>query len=477
MRRCAGRLDVAVLVADLLEGLDDVTCHEASIAHSIDALVAGTTTALSLDGIGLRSAPASLGQLGKRCSSLQLQNNHLCSLPDAMCRLRALVTLRLQDNQLAAMPARIDRLERLANLDVNNNQLAELPASICELRSLQVLLLHDNQLVSLPTDIGRLSRLRTLTLTHNELTALPASVGELSSLKVLSLSNNKLEAEAIALLGSLRALRQLAISQNALSSLPDSICQLDALETLDVHDNAIVHLPVAIGRMAGLKSLNAAGNKLEALPPSICDLDGTALDFERNPLERPPMKIVKRGLAAIRNYFPHHGEWLPHGSHGGGLDRHTFDRHTFDRNTADRNTTDRHTGDRHTGDRQTTGTAAEPPPLPGAAASRGRRSSGGWMPVRTKRLSSDLSADSSADLKKAVGEDGRSSARHGRRRSFLGRRRKSEERNVQVPPVRSNAPPAAALSHRHGQRTSLANAMHRIEEASPAQAPLEALEA
>ena len=126
------------------------------------------------------------------------------------------------------------------------------------------------------------------------------------------------------------------------------------------------------------------------------------------------------------------------------------------------------------------------------------------MPVRGKRYhSDDLLADSPgagtkatphkrksslpspADLKKAVGGDGHSTARHGRRRSLLASRRRSEETNVQVPPapklashaVRPNAPPAAALSHRHGQRTSLTNALHRKEEDSPAQAPLEALEA
>ncbi|MFC7644085.1 leucine-rich repeat domain-containing protein [Streptosporangium lutulentum] len=84
-------------------------------------------------------------------------------------------------------------MNRLDYLNLTDNRLTTLPQAIGEMTALRELRLYNNRLATLPDTIGRLSRLRELHLMNNQLTALPGAIGELNQLRHLDLRNNPCE--------------------------------------------------------------------------------------------------------------------------------------------------------------------------------------------------------------------------------------------------------------------------------------------
>ena len=122
-------------------------------------------------------------------------------------------------------------------------------------------------------------------------------------LQSLHLQNNRLR-ELSLQIGQLRALRHLMCSNNRLSELPTSIGALVRLESLDVENNRLSHLPLEIGGLDSLKLLNCSTNQLVELPRGTAHLSvQLKLLASRNPLQRPPLEVVRQGMAAIRRYF------------------------------------------------------------------------------------------------------------------------------------------------------------------------------
>ena len=140
----------------------------------------------------------------------------------------------------------IERIERAARegdttLRLYNNQLTELPAEIGKLTNLTELYLYNNQLTELPAEIGKLTNLTELYLHANQLTELPAEIGKLTNLKRLDISDNKL------------------------TSLPAGILDSGLEIRWEWKDNGII--------------------------------------LKDNPLESPPVEVVKRGTKAVRRWF------------------------------------------------------------------------------------------------------------------------------------------------------------------------------
>ncbi|MBI9018803.1 MAG: leucine-rich repeat domain-containing protein [Phycisphaerae bacterium] len=167
--------------------------------------------------------------------------------------------------------------------------LTSLPPEIWLLTELQKLSLDDNDLSTLPPEIGKLTALKLLSVDNNQLKTLPKEIGQLNSLKVFYVSNNKL------------------------TSLPAEIGKLSSLQKLWLDDNNLTSLPDEIAQLSNLKRLILVNNKLNILPHSITEMDMEILwedvklfrgiNLHGNPLEEPPVEIVKQGKDAIKQYF------------------------------------------------------------------------------------------------------------------------------------------------------------------------------
>jgi small GTP-binding protein len=223
---------------------------------------------------------------------------------------RKVTLLDLSYKNLTSLPPEISKLESLTRLYIDNNQLTFLPPEISKLRSLTELKVSHNQLTSLPPEISKLKNLTQLDVDNNQLTSLPPEISELKNLTQLYISYNQLTSLPFGI-SELRNLKELYIFHNQLTSLPSEISRLENLTRLDLSKNKLTLLPSEISGLKNLEKLDLSENKLTSLPPEILELDlemeyrarYSGILLRGNPLETPPIEIVKYGREAVVNYF------------------------------------------------------------------------------------------------------------------------------------------------------------------------------
>lgn len=179
--------------------------------------------------------------------TLHLRNTQrsLNNIPTSLDSLINLVDLDLSQNQLSMLPEALYTIPTLKRLNFSDNNLGEFPADVSEyLKQLEILNLSRNQITTLPSSISKLSRLRRLYLCGNRLDfdGIPSSVGKLGYLEVFTASGNNLEMVTEGLFRCCK-LKKLILSNNKLITLPDSIHLLSELEELDLANNPDLVMP------------------------------------------------------------------------------------------------------------------------------------------------------------------------------------------------------------------------------------------
>lgn len=101
--------------------------------------------------------------------------------------------LTLKDAGLTALPDDLTPLARVEHLDLTDNPLAALPQAIADLPSLRTLTLVGCGLTALPDVFDRLPHLTTLDLRRNKLRALPPSLARAPALTTLRLASNRFD--------------------------------------------------------------------------------------------------------------------------------------------------------------------------------------------------------------------------------------------------------------------------------------------
>jgi len=168
------------------------------------------------------------------------------------------------------------------------------------------LLLSGNQIIDL-SPLRPLTQLTFLYLSKNQITDL-SPLQPLTQLTVLNLYSNQIA--DLSPLQKLTQLTELYLEGNQIADL-SSLQPLIHLTVLGLSDNQITDLTPLLP-LKKLKLLLVQNNKISHLPAAWAgreleikweyDLrDG--LFLEGNPLEIPPVEIVKQGNAAVRNYF------------------------------------------------------------------------------------------------------------------------------------------------------------------------------
>ncbi|KAL3351329.1 hypothetical protein AABB24_019758 [Solanum stoloniferum] len=140
-------------------------------------------TLLSLDSIGIREVPSSIGNL----SGLTFLNltgcEDLVSLPDSLCNLMNLQRLSLGGcKKLEKLPENICDLQELNKLDVSETAIYQPPPSITKLGKLKYL-----GLSGLLEDLGSLHSLEELSLSGSNISCLPKSLKGLLHLQSLNI--------------------------------------------------------------------------------------------------------------------------------------------------------------------------------------------------------------------------------------------------------------------------------------------------
>ena len=294
----------------------------------------GTTNGYSLnensDIIGLnlcRCGISNIMTLEKftQLKYLDLRSNNLSDL-SPLKNLKYLNELNLWNNKAADLSP-LKNLKELRKLYLENNQITEL-SPLKDLKYLKCLYLYENNVADI-SSLQYLKNLNELNLWNNHVSDL-SPLKELKNLTHLWLNNNNVS--ELSPLKELKNLVMLDLSDNSASDIPH-LNELKKLTKLDLKNNQISDLSPLQGlkklkelylegnhipnlspllELKDLKRLNITNNQIAKLPFQILQLGleikwkydkSSGIFLKDNPLEEPPIEIVKQGTEAVRNYF------------------------------------------------------------------------------------------------------------------------------------------------------------------------------
>ncbi|KFM09613.1 Leucine-rich repeat and calponin homology domain-containing protein 3, partial [Aptenodytes forsteri] len=173
-----------------------------------------------------------------------LSRNRLSELPAEACHFVSLESLNLYQNCIRYIPEAVLNLQSLTFLNISRNQLSTLPVHLCSL-PLKVLIASNNKLVSIPEEIGQLRQLTELDVSCNEIQTIPPQIGNLESL------------------------RDLNVRRNNLVHLPEELAELPLIR-LDFSCNKITTIPVCYRNLRHLQTIMLENNPLQSPPAQIC---------------------------------------------------------------------------------------------------------------------------------------------------------------------------------------------------------------
>ena len=169
--------------------------------------------------------------------------------------------------------------------------------------------LDEIELKPVPVSLSKFHHLKKLKWINTKLTDISFLQG-LTNLTQLDLWHNKIT--DISVLKGLRNLAVLALGGNQITDF-SVLKGLNQLTKLSLWNNQITDISFIQG-LIKLKKLDLRYNQIKELPEALVEL-GLEIDVDEeqeweqkiylynNPLEKPPLEIVKKGLQAIRTYF------------------------------------------------------------------------------------------------------------------------------------------------------------------------------
>lgn len=259
-------------------------------------------------------------------TTLNLSGNQLNDI-SGLCKLTNLTTLDLSDNLLTDISG-LSELANLTKLNLSYNQLKDFSglggltnltslylaenqlidiSGLCESTNLTCLDLGENQLNDI-SGLCELTNLTSLYLGVNQLNDISA-LEKLTNLVRLDLSFNKLA--DISALKKLASLTVLLLGHNQLDDIA-GLCDLIKLTKLDLYSNQVTDIS-ALYKLKKLERLVLCDNEIVELPEWITQFGMSifydngfyliGINLHNNPLETPPVGIVKQGSEAVKSYF------------------------------------------------------------------------------------------------------------------------------------------------------------------------------
>ena len=204
--------------------------------HTLSELKSGKLKGLKRLKISdnLTSFPLEILDLADSLEILDLSNNQLSSIPDAISKLTKLKIAFFSNNCFTAVPSAFKQCHNLYMLGLKANKIEKFDEDILP-TNIRWLILTDNKLKTLPNSIGKLTLLQKCTFAGNELTALPKEMANCRNLELFRLSANQLLKIPEWLL-ELPKLSWLAFSGNPCSATSDSKLEEMEYESLELHE-------------------------------------------------------------------------------------------------------------------------------------------------------------------------------------------------------------------------------------------------
>ena len=236
-------------------------------------------------------------------NSLSLDSNQISDLAP-LANLTQLNSLSLDSNQISDL-APLANLAQLNSLSLDGNQIIDV-APIAKLTQLKVLYLHSNQISDL-APLAKLTQLKVLYLHSNQISDV-APLANLTQLSGLDLGGNQIS--DVAPLANLTQLSGLDLGGNQISAVAP-LANLMQLNSLSLTSNQISDV-TPLANLTQLERLDLSNNCIQSLPGSLLDLPldwradgfhGKGLCLEGNPLQHPPIDVIRSGRQAIGQYY------------------------------------------------------------------------------------------------------------------------------------------------------------------------------
>ena len=212
--------------------------------------------------------------------------------------------LRLSTNQITDISP-LQSLTLLNVLHLSKNQITDI-SPLQAFTQLNFLWLSDNQITDI-SPLQFLTQLKKLRLSSNQITDI-FSLQSLTQLENLTLGTNQIE--NISPLQALTKLMSLRIAKNKIVDI-SPLSRLTRLTRLWLDDNEIIDI-FPLTAKTNWNILNLRNNRIIKLPSSFAsgkikinwkDDSSAGITLYNNPLEVPPVEIVKQGTPAVRHYF------------------------------------------------------------------------------------------------------------------------------------------------------------------------------
>lgn len=240
----------------------------------------------------------------KTLNNLELSFNQIESL-EQLKDFSNLNTLGLYENPITNVDA-LNGLKYLTNLNIGGTMIRSL-SSLRNLTSLKHLYLHSNEIINIEV-LQNLYNLNFLVLSFNPI----KNISALKSLKKMRLLYmDSCLITDLSPLQELQDLEKLSVDNNRINDI-DVIEYLPNLETLSVRNNNISDIKPLINHP--IKTIFLAKNPLRVLPRELFERN---IDVEwsetghkegfvylyNNPIQNPPLGVVKQGKNAILRYY------------------------------------------------------------------------------------------------------------------------------------------------------------------------------
>lgn len=228
------------------------------------------------------------------------------------CRRTQARSLDLQEFGLTEVPDNLGELTWLEELYLSRNEIEEI-SGLELLKNLKVLYLHRNQISEIQ-GLEKLIGLDELYLHSNQISKIKG-LERLTALTILDLSFNQIS--TIEGLDNLINLKKLYLNSNQISEI-GGLEKLSNLNLLWLDSNQISKIK-GLGKLKQLKYLNLQNNKIKDISNLLTYLKASSLEvawkdkfyandddgmnLNANPIQKPPLEIVKQGKQDILNWF------------------------------------------------------------------------------------------------------------------------------------------------------------------------------
>ncbi|MDJ0707757.1 MAG: COR domain-containing protein [Leptolyngbyaceae cyanobacterium MO_188.B28] len=219
--------------------------------------------------------------------------------------LKGLTSLDLRNNRISD-GSFLRELKGLTSLDLRNNRISD-GSFLRELKGLTSLDLRKNG-ISDGSFLRELKGLTSLDLRNNSISD-GSFLRELTGLTSLDLRNNSISDGSF--LRELTGLTSLDLRNNSISDF-SFLRELTGLTSLDLRSNIISDVSF-LRELTGLTSLDLRSNRIKEIPQWLAagrlaietenEYASDCINLFENPIEEPPLEIVRQGNSAILNYY------------------------------------------------------------------------------------------------------------------------------------------------------------------------------